>query len=57
MRISLRRISGWGWLDHGVAGNHVNSSDWLFTVVPTPGTTALMAIAVALFAGGRRRRR
>jgi len=50
-------ISGWGWLDHGVAGNHVNSSDWLFTVVPTPGTTALMAIAVALFAGGRRRRR
>ncbi len=49
-------ISGWGWLDHGVAGNHVAASDWLFTVVPTPGTTALMAIAAALFTKGRRRR-
>ncbi len=49
--------SGWGWLDHGEAGTYVAASDWLFTVVPTPGTTALMAIAAALFARVRRRRR
>ena len=50
-------ISGSGWLDHGEAGTYVPASDWLFTVVPNPGTTALMAIAAALFAKGRRRRR
>ena len=50
-------ISGWGWLDHGEAGTHFAASDWLFTVVPTPGPTALMAIAAALFARARRRRR
>ena len=50
-------ISGWGWLDHGEAGTHFVASDWLFTVVPTPGPTALMAIAAALFARARRRRR
>ncbi len=49
-------ISGWGWLDHGEAGIHFPSSDWLFTVIPTPGTTVLMAIAAALFARGSRRR-
>ena len=50
-------ISGWGWLDHGKAGTYVPASDWLFTVVPTPGTTVLMAIAAALIVRGRRRRR
>lgn len=50
-------ISGWGWLDHGKAGTYVAASDWLFTVVPTPGPTALLAIAAALFARARRRRR
>ena len=50
-------ISGWGWLDHGEPGTYVPASDWLFTVVPNPGTTALMAIAAGLFAKGRRRRR
>ncbi len=49
-------ISGWGWVDHGVAGNFVKRSDWLFTVVPTPGATVLMAIAFAMCAKGRRRR-
>ena len=50
-------ISGSGWLDHGEAGTYVPASDWLFTVVPNAGTMALMAIAAALFAKGRRRRR
>ena len=50
-------ISGWGWVDHGEAGTHFAASDWLFTVVPTPGTTALLGIAAALFTRGRTRRR
>ncbi len=49
-------ITGWGWVDHGVQGNFVKRSDWLFTVVPTPGATVLMAIGFAMCAKGRRRR-
>ncbi len=49
-------ISGWGWVDHGTAGTHIYSSDWLFTVVPAPGSAALLSIALALCARGRRRR-
>jgi hypothetical protein len=49
-------ISGWGWLDHGTAGSYVASSDWLFTVVPTPGTAALLSIAFAIFSRPARRR-
>ena len=49
-------ISGWGWLDHGTAGTHIYSSDWLFTVVPTPGSAALLSIALAIGARGNRRR-
>ncbi len=43
-------ISGWGWLLHGTSNGYVQSSDWLFTLeIPTPGTAALMAIAMGLF--------
>ena len=49
-------ISGWGWFDHGTAGTHVYSSDWLFTVVPTPGSAALLSMAFAIFARVKRRR-
>ena len=49
-------ISGWGWLDHGTAGTHVYSSDWLFTVVPTPGSVALLSMAFAIFARVKRQR-
>lgn len=48
-------VSGWGWLDHGTAGVHIYSSDWLFTVVPAPGSAALLSLAVAIV--GRRTRR
>lgn len=51
-------ISGWGWLTYVTPSgfNHVNDSDWLFTatLVPTPGTIALGALAA--LAGVRRRR-
>ncbi len=52
-------VSGWGWFDHGTAGTHIYSSDWLFKVngvVPTPGTAALLSIAFAIFGRGKRRR-
>ena len=48
-------ISGGGWVDHGLTGPLALNSDWLFTVVPAPGTAVVMAIAAALF--GRRRTR
>jgi len=48
-------VSGWGWLDHGTAGTHVYSSDWLFTVIPTPGSVALLSVALVF--GARRNRR
>ena len=50
-------FSGWGWIGHGVAGTPNPTSDWLFTVVPTPGTTVLMAMAAVMLARGRNRRR
>ncbi|TDJ54265.1 MAG: hypothetical protein E2O40_07620 [Planctomycetota bacterium] len=49
-------ISGFGWLDHGTAGNHVVSSDWLFTVIPTPGSAALLSVAFAILSHSARRR-
>jgi len=49
-------ISGWGWLDHGTAGTHVVSSDWIFMVVPTPGSAVLLSMALAIFAHPARRR-
>lgn len=50
-------ISGWGWLNHGPTGSpHIDSSDWLFTasLIPTPGSLALMGVG-ALFVARRRR--
>ncbi len=49
-------LSGWGWLDHGTAGNHVDNSDWLFTVIPTPGSGVLLSMALAIAVHGKRRR-
>ena len=48
-------VSGFGWLDHGIAGNHIAASDWIFTVVPAPGPAALLSMAFVL--GARRKRR
>lgn len=51
-------LSGWGWLNHGSAENHVAASDFLFTVgapVPAPGCAAL-GLVCAGWAGARRRR-
>lgn len=49
-------VSGWGWISYQTAGGavHVTSSDWLFTVVPTPGSAMLLGMGV--LAAGRRRR-
>lgn len=52
-------ISGWGWLNHTVADQHVSASDWLFTaraMVPTPATASL-AIAGGALAARRRKLR
>ena len=54
-------ISGWGWLKHGSTPPLVNEplSDWIFTaeksLVPTPGSVVMLAIA-SLFAFPSRRR-
>ncbi len=50
-------ISGWGWLNHGNVHHHVSASDWLFTVVPTPGAAALLSVAMVMFGGPVTRRR
>ena len=48
-------ISGWGWMDHGPTGSpHVPASDWLFTVIPTPGSAVALLMGGAII--GRRRR-
>lgn len=47
-------ISGWGWMNHPAGAPHIASSDWLFTIVPAPGSAALMGLG--LLAAGRRRR-
>lgn len=50
-------ISGWGWISYVKPNGdiqHVESADWLFTVVPTPGSATLLAVGV--LAVGRRRR-
>ncbi len=49
-------LSGWGWVDHGTAGTHIYSSDWLFTVIPTPGSAVLLSMAFAILGRGKRRR-
>lgn len=45
-------VSGWGWMNHNgptggssAPGAHLNDTDWLFTVVPTPGSAALLGFA------------
>jgi hypothetical protein len=52
-------ISGWGWLNHGSPDVHVDSSDWLFTVDPTPvpgpSAAAVLFISVATACGRRSR--
>ncbi len=48
-------VSGWGWLDHGTDGTYVPASDWLFTVIPTPGSAALLSVALVF--GARRNSR
>ncbi|MBI1190828.1 MAG: hypothetical protein GC200_09145 [Tepidisphaera sp.] len=51
-------VSGWGWLDYvndaGQVQPHIAAGDWLFTVVPTPGSIVLLSMGV--MAAGRRRR-
>lgn len=54
-------VSGWGWLRYGSSPtnlNHVDSSDWLFTVgemVPAPGAMLLGSIGIAMLGFVRRR--
>ncbi|MDJ0789264.1 MAG: PEP-CTERM sorting domain-containing protein [Myxococcota bacterium] len=49
-------FSGFGWLIHGGAQEHLKASDWLFTVVPEPHAFGLMALGLAgLLWIGRRR--
>jgi hypothetical protein len=52
-------VSGFGWLNHGGAGleNHVKSSDWLFTVIPEPGSILLVGLGVVLIGAARSARR
>lgn len=40
-------ISGWGWMSYG-DGEHVKSSDWLFTAVPVPVPPAVLLGAAGL---------
>lgn len=51
-------VSGWGWItyvdDAGHVRPHIESGDWLFTVVPTPGSAVLLGAGV--LSVGRRRR-
>jgi hypothetical protein len=52
----LAGFSGFGWLNHEVAGldRHVASSDWLFRVVPEPGSIGLLALGLVLLVAARR---
>jgi MYXO-CTERM domain-containing protein len=57
----FRGISGWGWLNHGAPGDHVDSSDWLFTLDATPipvppAAVPLLGLAAAWGRRSRRRR-
>ena len=51
-------ISGWGWVDHHVQGQHIASSDWLFTaqLIPLPPAALLGVAGLGLVAAVRRRR-
>ncbi|MEL7473774.1 MAG: hypothetical protein AAGK04_10695, partial [Planctomycetota bacterium] len=51
-------VSGWGWLNHGDPNAHVKSSDWIFTLSPTPvpaPATAVLAGLGGLLLASRRR--
>lgn len=54
-------LSGWGWLNHS-GGQHIYSSDWLFTAiqvpnvqVPLPGAAGMAAAGLACVSIRRRR--
>ncbi len=48
--------SVWGWLNHTDPDVHYPASDWLFIVVPSPGTTTLLLTAGLIGFLPRRRR-
>ena len=50
-------LSGWGWLTHTTFGQHVSSSDWIFTAEHLPAPPALVVLGFGLFLGRQRRRR
>lgn len=54
-------ISGWGWLMHDSIDTYVESSDWLFTLDPTPvpgpSSLALATMGVVMFLRGKPRKR
>ena len=53
-------ISGWGWVNHSGAPDHVAASDWLFTVgapIPEPAAASTFAAGALVTLGAIRRRR
>ncbi len=53
-------ISGWGWVNHSGAPDHVVASDWLFTVgapIPEPSAASTFAAGALVTLGAIRRRR
>ena len=50
-------VSGFGWLNHSPGGldNHISASDWLFTVVPEPGSLAWLGLGLVFLTRALRR--